>query len=653
MILLLVLLSQWGVDLNEEKFTEHRPNMPVVFKDSTHSYDVRKYELDVTVPMTGRSLTGLNRVYCRSRQNGLNSVTLNSLTLTIDSVKVNGAAATYAAGGETLRVNLPQVYNNGDSFMIYIRYHGSWSVSSSELGFCFWPRNYNSSVRHAVGYTMSECWDARRWMPCFDQPFDKAEQGCVIKVTTPDSFYACANGQLTNLVTNPGNTRTFTWQENYPISTYLMHFGITRFAQWSQWFKPSPADSIEIKHFIWPEDSAQSRVAFQHVPDAMYLLDSLYGRYPFDRYGQDAMYPFAWGGMEHQEQTTIHRNWITGSNENGMAHELAHQWGGDMVTCVDFRDIWLNEGFATYSDANYNWYRFGADSFIGTMENRANSYFSADASNRRPLYNPPAGQEFNWGYTYCKAAWVNHMLRYLNQPLFFTAMQEYLDSFSYKTASTDDMRRVFSLRYGTDLTWFFGEWVYGQGHPEYSVYWVCNASGPNYLFRTNVYQIQTNAPPVFHMPVQIRLNWTGGDTTVTIPVAATPQHAEFTVSHNVTSITFDPDTWLLCEHNTYIGTEENLGLEPVFGLTVSPNPFRTKTDIRWGITDNGSKMKKLQIFDISGRLIKSFSLTDIGHPPSVIWNGTDQNNHPLPSGVYFLRAETATDRKVIKIIKTD
>lgn len=652
MIFLLVLIAQWGPDYHETKFSQYRPYLPVqIFKDSTHSYDVRKYEVEISVPMTGRNLSGLNRIYCRSRQNGLTFATLHSATLTIDTVRVNGVSATYTAGGETLRVNLPQVYNNGDSFMIYIRYHGSWSVTSTQYGYCFYPRNYNSSTRHAVGYTMSECWDARRWIPCFDQPYDKAEQGCIIKVTAPDSFTVCANGDLMSVVTNPGNTKTFTWQENYPIATYLMHFGVSRFAVWSQWYFHTASDSIEIRHFIWPEDSTASRTAFSHIPNAMYLFDSLYGRYPFKRYGQDAVYPFAYGGMEHQEQTTIHRNWITNNSENGMAHELAHQWGGDMVTCVDFRDIWLNEGFATYSDANYNGYRFGADSFVGTMRNRANSYFSADASSRRPLYNPPSGDEFNWGYTYCKASWVYHMLRYLNQPQYFPTVHEYLDSFAYKTASTDDMNRIFSRRYGQDLSWFFNEWVYGQGHPQYNIYWNCAASGPNYRVRINMFQVQTNAPPVFHMPVQIRLNWTGGDTTVNIAVAAANEFREYLVSHNVTSITFDPGYWLLCRVNTYIGTDEIPGPQSITTLTVSPNPFRTNTGIRFTIQDAGSKKNNLslKIYDASGRLVKDLSLVlascGMDH---VSWNG-----HAVPPGVYFLQAATATDRKVVKIIKTE
>ncbi|MCX7995889.1 MAG: M1 family metallopeptidase, partial [candidate division WOR-3 bacterium] len=491
-----IIFLHWNDINTESKWFCPLPFKKSIFAESLHSFDVLKYQLNLNVPMTSRSIQGSNQIKCKSNTNGLNVATLHSYGLTIDSVKVNNINAVYSSANETLHINLPQQFNYGDSFNISVYYRGSWSITGSQTGFCYWPKNYNNNTLHSLAYTLGEPWDARRWMPCYDEPFDKADQGCIITVTAPDSFAVCANGQLISVVNNPNNTRTWTYEETNPITTYLMHFGVSRFAVWSQWYHDTDGDSIEIRHFIWPQDSTQSTIAFQHLLTAMYLFDSLYGDYPFSRYGQDAVYPFAWGGMEHQTQTTIHRWWIINSSENGMAHELAHQWWGDMITCVDFRDIWLNEGFATYSDANYNWYRFGYANFIATMKNRANDYFASDAQQRHPIYNPPLNRLFDWGHIYCKASWV---LRYLNQAQFFNALAVYRDSFEYGCASTEDLKRIFNQVYGTDLTWFFDEWVYGQGYPVYNVYWDCTPYGSQYLFQTNIHQVQTNAPAVFHM----------------------------------------------------------------------------------------------------------------------------------------------------------
>jgi len=642
MFLMLFFFTQWGIDNYEAKYFCPRPYYEHACAESTHLFNVLKYELDCVVPMTSRTLQGVNKIKCKSMVNGLNVATLHSRTLTIDSVRVDGTIVSYSTANETLHINLPNVYNSGDSFMIYIRYRGSWSVTGSQTGFVFYPRNYNVNTRHAIAYSLGEPWDARQWMPCYDEPFDKAEQGCIIKVTTPDSFQVCANGELVGVTSNPGGTKTYTYQENYPITTYLMHFGVSRFAKWSHWYHPATGDSVEIRYFIWPEDSAQSVTAFQYVPVAMYLFDSLYGNYPFHRYGQDAVYPFAWGGMEHQEQTTIHRNWILSQSENGMAHELSHQWGGDMVTCVDFRNIWLNEGFGTYSDANYNWYRLGYSNFITTMQNRANDYFSADASSRHPIYNPPLNLLFDWGHSYCKGSWVFHMLRYLNPNQYFNGINNYLDSFAYKTASTEDLKRIFNQTYGTDLTWFFNEWVYGQGHPVYDIYWMCNRSGSNYLAKIKIYQVQTNAPPLFHMPVQILLHMPSKDTLVNIPITISPQYTEYTVSDTVTSIVFDPNTWLLKRYNIYVGIEDIIATIPGDNdLYIMSNPIRN-LEVLYTVNQTGKV--RVTLYDVGGRLVREVC-SGIRAPGKY-----SANISQLPAGVYFCRLETLNSEKIKKLV---
>uniref|UniRef100_A0A7C4XMB1 Aminopeptidase N n=1 Tax=candidate division WOR-3 bacterium TaxID=2052148 RepID=A0A7C4XMB1_UNCW3 len=634
MSIIFLLFMEWGGDFKEAKFYCPRTNLLPARAESLHSFDVLKYELDVNVPMTARTLEGVNQIKCRSNTNGLNFVTLHSYTLTIDSVKVNNTYVTYSTANETLHINLPQTFNYGDTFIIYIRYHGFWNVTGSQTGFCYWPENYNSSTYHSIAYTLGEPWDARRWMPCYDEPFDKADQGCIIKVTAPDSFVVCANGNLINVTNNPNGTKTWTYQETKPITTYLMHFGVSRYARWSQWYHTNTGDSIEIRHFVWPEDSVQSISAFLYLPSAMYLFDSLYGDYPFDRYGQDAVYPFMWGGMEHQQQTTIHRWWILWGSENGMAHELAHQWWGDMVTCVDFRNIWLNEGFATYSDANYNWFRFGHQYFIQTMEDRAQDYFSSDAQWRHPIYDPPFSELFEWGHTYCKASWVLHMLRYLNPDQFFNALGVYRDSFAYGCASTEDLKGILNQVYGTDLTWFFDEWVYGQGYPVYNIYWDCVPSGSGYLLTISIHQDQTNAPPVFHMPVEILLHTGLTDTLIKIPITTSPTYFELSLNQDVDSIVFDPNTWILGKAFIHTGIEEQVTRNEYLKISYS-NPARHfRLSYRIGQNSNVG----FKIYDATGRMIEEIKVK-MQKP------GNYQIQIPeLPAGIYFIKMILKTEK---------
>jgi aminopeptidase N len=640
MILLLFVMAQWGNDNLEAKCLHAVPYDHYARAESTHAYDVLRYDLDVTVPMTERSIQGINRISCRSRENALNTLVLHSYTLTIDSVKVDGAAATFSTAGESLVVNSPQTYNTGDSFDIEIGYHGSWSVTYTQTGLVYYPRNYDANTYHAESYTLGEPWDARRWMPCYDEPYDKADYGCVISVTAPDSFVVCANGELISVVNNPNTTRTYTWQEDYPISTYLMHFGVSKYAVWSDWFYSNSGDTVEIRHFMWPEDSALSISSFQYLPDAMYLFDSLYGPYPFDRYGQDVVYPYAWGGMEHQELSTIHRTWLLYQSDRGMAHELSHMWWGDMVTCVDFRDIWLNEGCATYSDANYIWYRQGYSQFISLMLSRAQTYFQEDMAWRHSLYDPPSSELFNYGYTYCKASWVMHMLRYLDQDQFFNAMQVYRDSFQYGNASTADMNDVFSSVYGTDLTWFFDEWVYGQGYPEYHVFWESVPSGNDFQTTISIHQEQTNAP-VFHMPVEIMLFTTGPDTLIKVPVTSSPQQVVITLPDSVTAIGFDPDAWILKTCQVFVGVDEYGQKSPVEELSFANNPA-SSPKVRLAL--NHQTHVRIQLYDVSGRLVKQVLAENRGP-------GTyDMSVGKMNAGIYFCRLETDRGEMVKKLV---
>ena len=642
MLIILVLANQWFSDNFEAKQFYCGPYHKNVYAESTHSFNVLKYELSVNVPMTSRMIQGINKITCISHEDNLNTAKLHQKTLTIDSVMVDDTIVTYATAGESLLIDLPHPYNIGDTFYIEIGYHGTWSVTNNQTGFVYYPQGYNSNTLHSIAYTLGEPWDARAWMPCYDEPYDKAELGCIIAVTVPDTFMVCANGQLIDVSNNPNNTKTYTWQEDYPIVTYLMHFGVSRFAVWSDWYHPQSGDSVEIRHFIWPEDSVQSVISFQYIPLAMALYDSMYGSYPFTRYGQDAVYPFAWGGMEHQEMTTIHRYWLLNLSENGMAHELAHQWWGDMVTCVDFRDIWLNEGFATYSDANYNWLRFGHQYFINTMQSRAQDYFQADAQWRHPLYDPPSSQLFNWGHTYCKASWILHMLRYLDENSYFLALRAYRDSFGYKTASTEDLKNICSMVYGTDLSWFFNEWIYDQGYPEYEIYWLCQPQGVNYLTKINVYQVQTNAPPVFHMPIEIILHTTSNDTLVKISITSSPQHAEFTTTDSVTGINFDPNYWLLKKYQIFVGLEEVISARPVYNeILETTNPNRNGR-IRYLINQTGPV--EITVYDISGRVVKRV-IQFIRCPGEYCLDISELN-----SSAYFIRLRTRVSDRTKKVV---
>jgi hypothetical protein len=278
------------------------------------------------------------------------------------------------------------------------------------------------------------------------------------------------------------------------------------------------------------------------------------------------------------------------------------------------------------------------------MQTRALYYFQSDQQWRHPLYDPPLSELFDYGYTYCKACWVMHMLRYLDQDQFFPAMQAYRDSFEYGNASTDDMNAVFSAMYGCDLTWFFDEWVYGQGHPDYRVFWESVPAGNDYQTTICIHQLQTNAPPVFHMPVEIMLYTSGPDTMIQVPITTAPQQVMLTLPDSVTAIGFDPNAWVLKNCQVFVGIDEFGQTSLTNELSFASNPTRIPR-VRFSL--NHQSDVTILLYDVSGRLVREILVGE--KIPGDYSIDIGQVN----AGIYFCKLKTDQEEVVEKLVIID
>ena len=438
-----------------------------------------------------------------------------------------------------------------------------------------------------------------------------------------------------------------------PVVTYLIAVTMSRyFSVWSDWYMTGAGDSIECRYYVLEEDSAKAREDFIHMVDAMDFFSRRFGPYPFEKYGIAEVKPFHYGGMEHQTLTTVNSNWITGdrSVENGFVHELAHSWWGNSVTLNDWPAIWLNEGFATYCEALFREYAYGLESMRARMRKAREAYFNQARQFDFPIYDPPEGELFNWGIEYSKAACVLHMLRKtVGDSVFWAALRSYYSAHRYGNASVGDFQTACESAAQMDLDWFFGQWIFSTGFPVLEFAWTSRpAQGGRFEVLLNVRQQNSDA---FHLPLDVRFGTAGTvfrDTTVWI--LNRNNRFQFIASVSPDTLVLDPDAWNLMtsrrvawipEKETDTETENfRCVLQPNY-----PNPFNRVTAIRIDCTLDSSVADasglRLSVFNLLGKKVRSLRLPiQINqHTMEIPWDGLDDENRLLPSGIYIFKLE--------------
>ncbi|HTY07568.1 MAG TPA: M1 family metallopeptidase, partial [Candidatus Edwardsbacteria bacterium] len=507
--------------------------------DTIHSYDVQSYTLRISLPLSCDSLIGHQRMTAAAVTEGLDTVALNCAGLTVDSVLQDGTARGWRLANDTLYCGIaPAAAGTHFALDIFYRLGGR---GADRRGYYWYPQGLQAL--YPEGYTMSAPQDARWWMPCCDEPWDKADSGCAFYVTVPPGYTAACNGLLQDTAV-AGGAVTWHWREDHAIATYLMALHASQYVFWTDTARTAAGDTIPLNYFVWPQDTALSRAVFDSVAVMMGCFSQRFGRYPFAKYGMVAVSPFMYGGMENQTITTIIRDWLSGNDQYGIAHELSHMWFGDMVTCGTWADIWLNEGFASYCEAIYYESRTGGkpgqymEATFGTaLTGNANSY---------PIYDPPLPLIYDVSMEYAKGAWVLQMLRGVMGGCSFTpAMRDYAAANAYGTAVTSDFQKAMEKHYGGTLDWFFNEWVYRAGHPTYTTVIYYRTHPDSLAAVVRIKQTSTTGE-LYKMPLQLACSTAIGITSTPVLWDSLPQQElSFTETQPIARILVDPDSWVL------------------------------------------------------------------------------------------------------------
>ncbi|MGE5683412.1 MAG: M1 family metallopeptidase [Bacillota bacterium] len=468
----------------------------------------------------------------------LNQIDLNFYeNLEISSLILNGKQVEYDR--KETRLTIP-AQADMDSFQIRIKYSGK----PKRIGFDSFAFDKNGDK--SVVYTLNEPVFASTWFPCNDRPDDKALVD--ISITNDSSKTSISNGKLVNVNTE-NDRRTYHWKTSYPISTYLVCIYSAEYRHFREKYISSDNHEMNIEYYAFPEHLEMAKTDYSGHPEMITFFSNLLGEYPFirEKYG---VAEFLWqmGAMEHQTITGIGSNFLNGKKffNDFYIHELAHQWFGDAVGPATWKDIWLNEGFASYCEALYAEHKSGFDAYKSTMLSKFESNFPGT------VYNP--GANLFGSTVYDKGAWILHMLRFeVGDSSFFRILRTYYNEYKYRNAASSDFIRLCNSISGRDLGFFFKQWLF-EGEGGINLY--CSWSQDNPKEKENNVKIsikQTQSG--FHeykFPLEVRFVYKDRSESFSkiIYVDKREKMIEVKTIGEVEKIEVDPNHWLLMTETT-------------------------------------------------------------------------------------------------------
>lgn len=599
--------------------------MSVKTNPNTANYDISYHKLEFTVNPAVYFISGKITTTYKALSDMTSLIFDLSSTLTVSSVKRGVDNLAFTQTATELQIILPATQPSGTSETVEITYSGT--PSNSGFG-SFIQTTHGTSP---IIWTLSEPFGAMNWWPCKQDLNDKVNS-IDVYITAPSQYTSVSNGVEFEAPVINGTNKTTHFHHNYPIPSYLICMAVTDYAVYNQTGGTTP-NQYPIVNYIYPENltpTVQNQLA--QTPLILNLFENLFEIYPFhnEKYGHAQ---FGWGGgMEH---TTVS---FMGSFGRGLiAHEMAHQWFGDKITCGTWKDIWLNEGFATYLASmvieNFDGQAaFTADKTnmihaITSISNGAVYLTDAEALNVNRI--------FNGRLSYYKGAMVLHMLRLkLGDTLFFQALKNYLadSNLAYKYAVTADLQTHLEAAYGSSLAEFFNDWVYGQGYPTYSIAVQNNFNGTVAL---TVNQTQSDpSVPFFEMPVPVRVLGAGGEQMdLVLNHNSNGETFVKNVPFVVTSVVFDPNKDLISKNSSVTLATDNFKLE---GMKLYPNP--SKNQITLQLAD-GISIQKSIIYNVLGQKVKETT------------SATSWDVSAFSEGVYFMTLLTNEGTKQISFVK--
>jgi len=580
---------------NKAKLDQRKFLLKSAFKESDNyaDYDLVYQRMEWEIDPNVQYIKGVVTSYFKSQIDNVTQIVFDlNDALPVDSVFQNNQKINFIQKNNKLIIPLIQPVQNGALDSVRVFYQGE--PDREIIGFGSFSKSSHSGI--PIIWTLSEPYGAMEWWPCKQSLMDKIDSIDII-VTSPEMYSTASNGILI-LNTVENGFRKMHWKHRHPITTYLVAIAVTNYVSYSDWVELEDGRKIEILNFVYPENLEKAKNDTQVTAEFMRLFNQLFGEYPFanEKYGHAQ---FGWGGgMEHQTMSFMYN-----FNYELVAHELAHQWFGNYITCGSWQDIWLNEGFATYLSGlvyenlqdGFWWPRWKELNANGVMRRPEGSVFVRDTSMVETI--------FNGRLVYSKGAYILHMLRgVLGDNDFFTGMRSYYNDpeIANGFARTHQFVKHMETAGDTSLTEFFDDWFYGEGYPLYSAEFAPVEEG-----RLKITLSQTtshNSVGFFEMPVPVRVYNADKTDSTDFRLVHTKNNQEFLeeIDFKVAELKIDPDRWIVSQTSKIVGAH----VDPLLNnISVYPNPFTKSFSV---LLPSGHDLIDLQLICLSEPFHRKF-----------------------------------------------
>ena len=463
---------------------------------------------------------------------------------------------TYTYDSSFLKINLNKVYKKNENYTIYIDYvskpnewrtQGSAAISDAKGLYFINPKGEEKDKPTQI-WTQGETEANSVWMPTIDKPNQKTTEE--ISMTVPAKYVTLSNGLLKSQKKNADGTRTDTWKMDLPHSPYLFFMGVGDYAIIKDSYKGK-----EVAYYVEKEYASVARKIFGLTPEMIKFYSTILGiDYPWAKYDQIIGRDYVSGAMEnttatlHQENAQQNARELKDGNgwESTIAHELFHQWFGDLVTCESWSNITLNESFANYSETLWDEYKYGKDAGDAQNYGDMNSYLNSSSEDLDLVRFYYADKEDVFdNVSYPKGGRILNMLRnYVGDSAFFKSLNKYLTDNKFKNGEAQQLRLAFENVTGQDLNWYWNQWYYGSGHPHLDISYKYNDAAGK---ATVIVKQTQNTDKVFALPVAIDVYNGAAKTRYNVWVKNKVDSFSFNYTTRPTLINFDGDKVLLCE----------------------------------------------------------------------------------------------------------